>query len=69
MSRVACCVCRVGVGVPFSPGAANGGQIAATLAVEKIKAAVRDNEAVLSKTFGGMFGWDEYWDHAQNAVR
>ena len=48
--------CRVGVGVPFGAGAANGGQIGAVDAVTKISAAL-GTHPVLTRTFGGMFGW------------
>ena len=34
--------CRVGIGVPFAPGAANGGQIASSEAVLKLRAAFDD---------------------------
>jgi hypothetical protein len=57
--------CRVGVGVPFSRGAANGGQIDAALAFEKIRAELTEHP-ILRAHFGGVFGWDEYWDHTEN---
>ena len=58
--------CRVGIGVPFGAGAANGGQIASADAVTKVEAAFT-TYPMLTQTFGGMFGWDEYWDHRNNA--
>ncbi|MEE2787401.1 MAG: glycosyl hydrolase family 18 protein, partial [Myxococcota bacterium] len=54
--------CRVGVGVPFGPGAANGGQISADDAMRKVREALAEH-AILRRHFGGMFGWDEYWDY------
>lgn len=59
---------RVGLGVPFSPGAANGGQIDASDAISRITEALRSSATgpTLAKTFGGMFGWDEFWDHKEN---
>ena len=58
--------CRVGVGVPFSRGAASGGQISAQAAVQKLEGALAAFPAPLAASFGGMFGWDEYWDHREN---
>ncbi len=58
--------CRVGVGLPFSAGAANGGQIAAADAITAVKGAL-NRHAVLRARFGGFFGWDEYWDQTENA--
>jgi hypothetical protein len=63
--------CRVGVGLPFSnsaagqAGLADGGQIAAEDAMRKIRTALSEHE-VLRAHFGGMFGWDEYWDNHEN---
>jgi len=59
--------CRVGIGLPFSAGAANGGQISANDAFMKIKDVMSRNE-IVRKNFGGMFGWDEYWDYSQNGI-
>ena len=53
--------------MPFAPGAANGGQIASSEAVLKLRAAF-DAHPILKERFGGMFGWDETWDHKQNGA-
>lgn len=62
---------RVGIGVPFSRSAANGGQIDAAVAVGKVQQALTLGEGVaaqrvLRERFGGMFGWDELHDQRQN---
>jgi len=53
--------CRVGVGIPFGKGAANGGQVAVEIVSQKLQSAL-SQYPILKERFGGMFGWDEYWD-------
>jgi hypothetical protein len=63
--------CRVGVGVPFANSAAgaagqpDGGQIPVVDAMRQVRAALQAH-GILATHFGGMFGWDEYWDNREN---
>ena len=53
--------CRIGIGIPFGRGAANGGQVEIEIVSQKLQSALKQYP-VLKNHFGGMFGWDEYWD-------
>jgi chitinase len=57
--------CRVGVGLPYSRNAASGGFIEVPDAMAKIRDALKENP-ILEEYFGGMFGWDLYWDKRDN---
>jgi len=60
---------RVGVGLPYNKQAApGGGQIDAAVVISKVMQASQETSIglVLKAKFGGMMGWDEFWDHTAN---